>query len=150
MGRSAIEPGARANGRLTGLDEPRRLRRKAKLDRRVGRTAGRDEPFAIPSHLGVATHPGSQTVEDFRRDRIHRLRDAVVNPFPVASRRDEAGASKGRKMARNLWLTLAERFDEKADADLVVADQVEQPKSRPVAKCLQEAFDVLDRCCHRC
>ncbi len=130
------------------LGQSRRLRGRSKLDGRLRSTTGGHEPGAIALHLGVGGHPLPEVAHDLGRDRIRRLRDAIMDPLAVSSRRDDARPSKVRQMARNLRLALAERFDEKADADLVVADHVQEPQSRSVAKRLKEAFDVLCCCCH--
>ncbi len=130
------------------LDEASRLRSHPELRGSFGSTADGHEPGPVALHLGVGIHPVSETTHDLGRDRIRRLRHAIVNPLAFTATRDNAGASKVRKMARNLRLALAEGFDEKTDTDLVATDDVEKTQARSVAKRLKEAFDVLCCCCH--
>lgn len=130
------------------FDQARGLGRRSQLDGRLGRAAGGDKPGPIALHLGVGGHPLPETAQDLGGDRIRRLREAIMDPLAVAPGRDDSRPSKVRQMARNLRLALAERLDEKADADFVVADYVQKPQSRSVAKRLKEAFDVLCCCCH--
>lgn len=130
------------------LDKPRGFRRRSELDWRLGGTTGGHEPGPVALHLGVGVHPLPEAAQGVGRDRIRRLRDAIMDPLAFTARRDDAGSSKVSKMARNLRLALTERFDEEADANLVAADHVEKPQSRSVAKRLKEAFDVLCCCCH--
>lgn len=131
-----------------GLDKASGPRRRSELDWRLGGATGGHEPGPVALHLGVGVHPVPEAAQGFGRDRIRRLRDAIMDPLAFTASRDDAGSSKVSQMARNLRLALTERFDEEADANLVAANHVEKPQSRSVAKRLKEAFDVLCCCCH--
>ena len=50
---------------------------------------------------------------------------SIVHPFAFTSRSNDPGAAKIRKMARDLRLAYAKDFDDVADANLPVGDEVQ-------------------------
>src|SRR5208283_810909 len=68
--------------------------------------------------------------------------DAVVHPLALAARLDDPRAAQVGQMAADLGLRLLQDFDEIADAELLVAHQVEQAQAGDVSQRLEEAFHV--------
>lgn len=74
--------------------------------------------------------------------------DPVVHPLSIPSRRNDSGAAQICKVTRDLRLRLIQNLDEVADANFLIAHQVEQPEASIVAECLKEPLDV--ECLFRC
>jgi hypothetical protein len=63
-----------------------------------------------------------------------------MHPFALAPRRHHPGAPQVCQVARNLWLTHFQYFNEKADTDFVLAHQVDQTQARPISQRLEKQF----------
>lgn len=68
--------------------------------------------------------------------------DAVVHPLALAAGVDEAGGAEVGEVAGDFGLRLAEDLDEVADAELLVAQEVEEAEAGGVAEGLEEAFEA--------
>ena len=69
-------------------------------------------------------------------------RDAVVHPLALAPRLDDPRAAQVGQVAADLGLRLLQNFHEVADAQLLVAHQVEQAQARGISQRLEEALHV--------
>lgn len=68
--------------------------------------------------------------------------NAVVHPLSVPANRNHPSPTQIRQMPRNLGLRTAKSLDEIADADFLVADQVQDPESRLIPERLKEPLQV--------
>ena len=65
-----------------------------------------------------------------------------MHPLAFPTSCNDASASQIRQVPGDFRLRLAEDFDEIADADFLVAHEIEQTKPGVVAESLKEALDV--------
>jgi hypothetical protein len=68
--------------------------------------------------------------------------DPIMHPLAFPASGNDPSASQIRQVPGDFGLRLAEDFDEIADADFLVAHEIEQTKPGVVAKSLKEAFQV--------
>jgi len=97
---------------------------------------------AVGLHGGVGEHPVEGLLEDLGGSDVGGHDDAVVHPRALAAGGDDAGAAEVGEVAGDFGLVLIEDVDEVADADFLIADEVEEAEAGGVAECLVEAFDV--------
>lgn len=81
-------------------------------------------------HLGLCFEVFQRFAEDACGGLVLGRYEAIVHPLALASRRNDSRAAKVGKMARNLRLADAKDFDEIADANLPVRNQIQQTKAR--------------------
>ena len=110
----------------------------AELDGGLGGAADFDEALAVALHVGVLLEPGAEFPEDAGGVWVCGFDEAVVHPLAFAAGGDDACAAQVCEVARNLRLVGVEYGDEEADADLVVAHQVDEPQPRPVGQRTEE------------
>ena len=79
--------------------------------------------------------------------RVGRLDQTIVNPFAFAPRRHHTGAPKVCKMTGNLWLIYLQDFDKEANTNLIVPDQIDQPKTCLVGERLEQKCKVVGFVC---
>ena len=91
-------------------------------------------------HLWLVCESCAQLAEDSGEVCIGRLSEAIVSPLAIAARGDEAGAAEVRKVPRDLWLIGPENFDTRADAQFIVAQQMNEPQAGVVSKCSEDQF----------
>jgi protein-tyrosine-phosphatase len=77
--------------------------------------------------------------------------NAVVHPLTFSPHRDDASLPQIRQMPRDFWLRATQDFDEVADANLLVSDEIEEPEAGIVSQRLKELLhvEVLRSRCHR-
>jgi hypothetical protein len=88
----------------------------------------------IALHFGVFRKPAPHFSHHFGCSLVGRIDEAIMHPFAVAPRFDYSGPPQKREMARNLGLTRSQSLNQKADAYLAFAHQVDQTKPRAVGK----------------
>ena len=81
-------------------------------------------------------------MEDLRGSGVGRRSEAVVHPFAFAAGVDEAGGAEVGEVAGDLGLGLAEDLDEVADAELLVAQEIEEAEACGVTEGLEETFEA--------
>jgi hypothetical protein len=69
--------------------------------------------------------------------------DPVVHPFTFAARRNNSRTSKVGEVSRDLWLINAQHLNQKADANLFVANQIDYPQSRSIGQGFEEQFNAV-------
>jgi|GEM_PF-4007225 len=69
-------------------------------------------------------------------------RPAVMDPFALTPRGDEADALEVSKVAGNLRLHHAKAIGQMADADFAMRQQIEQPQSIGITQAAQEANKI--------
>ncbi len=84
------------------------------------------EPLLIGLHLSVGGQGGAQFFKNLRCVRIGRLEQMIMTQAAVATRGDEAGATQVREMARDLRLFRLKHRDERAHANFIFRQQVNQ------------------------
>ena len=65
-----------------------------------------------------------------------------MNPLSVAPRSDQPGAPQVSQMARHFGLVCLQRLDEGANANLLVAQELNQTQPRGIGEGLEEQLDV--------
>ena len=68
--------------------------------------------------------------------------DAVVHPLAFAACGDDAGIAEVGEVPGDFRLGLIEDFDEVADADFLIAHEIEEAEASLVGECLEEAFEL--------
>lgn len=132
----------RGSVRLAGLLGDCRGKRDA-IERVLCRgAAGLRETRPVSLHRLVFLQPLKCLTEYLRGASVRRHDDAVVHPLALTPGRDDAGIPQICEMAGDFWLRHAENLHEVADADFLLAHQVEEPETRVVAKCLKELLHV--------
>src|SRR6266851_3196796 len=86
--------------------------------------------------------------KDTRRVFVRWLSQPIVHPFPLAPRRDDAGAPQVSQMARNLRLAAFQNSYEKTDANFGIANQANQPQTSAVSQGFEKYFDVVTLSAH--
>ena len=81
-------------------------------------------------HQLVFSQPGECMLQHFCRFNVWRDDDSIVHPLALPSRRDDAGTAEVRQMTGNLRLWRSKNFDEVANANLLVAYEVEEAEPR--------------------
>jgi len=114
--------------------EARGAGRAAQLNWGLGGAADFDEALAVALHFGVLFEPGADLSENLGGVGVCGFDEAVVHPLAFAAGGDDAGAAEVGEVARNLRLVGVEDGDEEADADLVVAHQVDEPQPGAVGQ----------------
>ena len=118
------------------------LRCILQLRRHPRRAARALQSGAIALHLTIFTHGVEHAVEHSCLKGVARTDDAVVNPLPFPSCRDDSRAAQIREVPRDLRLRLIENLDEVTDADLAFRHQMQQPQSRAIAKRLKNCHQI--------
>ena len=74
--------------------------------------------------------------------------DPIMHPLPLPPRRDDTGAAEVSQVTRNLRLRTAKDFNKIANANLLVAHEIQEPEPGVVPESLKEPFHVegLLRC----
>jgi hypothetical protein len=90
-------------------------------------------------------------LENLGSPDVRRRHDAVVHPFTLPPCSHDPGAAQVGKVSGDLWLGLIEDFDKVADANLLIAHQIQEPEAGIVTESLKEAFGVegFFSCCHK-
>ena len=65
-----------------------------------------------------------------------------MHPLPFPARDDNPGPAEVCQVTRNLRLVFFQDLDEEANANLIVADQIQYPKPSPVRQRDEEALHV--------
>lgn len=73
---------------------------------------------------------------------MRRHDDAIVHPLALAAGGDDACITQVGEVAGDLWLGRGEDLDEIADADFLLAHQVEQAEACGIAEGLKEAWQI--------
>jgi len=120
-------------GRKGRTLQPRELRRRA---------AGFGKLCAVGQHGFFFFHPAKSFAQYLCCADMRRHHDPVVHPLPFPPCLDDAGASQIGQMPRNLRLWLAENFDKVANANLLIAHEVQKAKPRLVAQGLKKTLDI--------
>lgn len=68
--------------------------------------------------------------------------DAIVHPLALAAGGDDACTAQVGEVAGDLWLRGGEDLDEVADADFLLAHQVEQAETCGIAEGLKESWQI--------
>ena len=93
--------------------------------------------------------PAQGLLQNLRRSNVRRHHDPVVHPLSFAPRRHDARAAQIGQMPRNLRLRAAENLHEVADADLLIAHEIQKAESCIVSERLEEPLDIECLCfCH--
>lgn len=114
-------------------------RRRALQSDESGGAAGRVEACEVLLHFRVTCGGLQDFVEDSGEGRVFWTVDAVVHPEAFAAGGDEAGAAQVGQVSRDLGLAGFQAFDEEADADFVVAHEVQQTKTGAVGESFQQS-----------
>jgi len=85
-------------------------------------------------HLRIVCEPRAQFGEDLGDVCVGWLSETVVSPLAVAACRDESGAAEIGKVSRNFWLIGPQNFNARADAQLIVTEQVDETETRWVSE----------------
>ena len=107
-----------------------------------GRAAGLREPRAVRLHGLFFLEPAQRLPQDLRSPDVRRHHDPVVHPLSLAPRRDDARAAKVGEVPGDLRLRPAKNLHEVADANLLIAHEVQEPEPRVVSERLKEPLDV--------
>lgn len=107
-----------------------------------GGTAGFGQPGAIRLHRLLALQRSQRLPQNLRGPAVGRHDDAVVHPLAFAPCRNHARVSQIREMTRDLRLRRIQNLDEVADADFLVAHQVQQTQPGPVSQRLEESLQI--------
>ena len=65
-----------------------------------------------------------------------------MTPLSFAPGSDESGSTQIGQVARDLWLVGLENFDERADANLVVFEQVNEAQAGVIRERFKEKFEI--------
>jgi len=118
------------------------------LDRKFRRAADCFESRAIVFHRRIVCEARAHLPENVGGMRVGRFHQAIVNPLAVASRLHDARPAQVGEMTRNFWLIQLQNFDEEADTNLVVSDQINQTQARVIGERLEEKCNVVFFFCH--
>ena len=92
----------------------------------------------IALHLRIVRQLRAQLAEDSGDVCVGRLRQAVVSPFAIAARRDESRATQIREVSRDFWLIGPQNFNARTDAQLIIAQQMNEPQASVVGQCFED------------
>jgi hypothetical protein len=92
----------------------------------AGLATGHVEPRIIAPHWSCLPQVLQSFVQDCRCRTALRQDQAVVHPAPLAARRDDAGAPQIGEVARDFRLADPQDFDEIADANFSVGNEVQK------------------------
>ena len=73
---------------------------------------------------------------------MRRHHDPIVHPLSLAASSHNSGAPQVGQMPRYLGLRLIQNLHEVADADFLIAHEIQEPKPRIVTEGLKEALRV--------
>ena len=96
------------------------------------------EPCFVTLHLRIVCQSRAQFAEDSGDVGVGWLSETIVSPFAIATRGDESGAAEIRKVPRNFWLISPENFNARTDAQLIVAQQVNEPQASVISQGSEE------------
>jgi hypothetical protein len=65
-----------------------------------------------------------------------------VGPLAVATCGDESSAAEIREMPRNLWLIGLENLNTRADAEFIIAQQIDEPQSGVIRQSFEQGFEA--------
>jgi hypothetical protein len=108
-----------------------------------GHAAGFVETAEIRLHGLVFAENSEGFAQDFGGSGAGRDNDPIVHPLPFAPDGDYAGPSEVGEVAGDFGLTLAEHFDEVADADLAAVHEVEESEAGAVGEGGKEERQVV-------
>ena len=80
-------------------------------------------------------------IQNTGRGLVLRGSKSIVHPFAFASRRDDSRSTKIGKMPRDLRLADAKDFDEVANADLAVGNEIQQAQTRWIGQGAEEQVE---------
>ncbi len=106
------------------------------------RTTGLRESRTIRLHRLIVLEPAQCLFQDLRGTDVRRHHDPVMHPLSLAPCRDDARATKVSEVSGDLGLGSAENFDEIADANLLIAHQVQEAEPCVVAEGLEKSLDI--------
>ena len=86
----------------------------------------------------IVRKPVAQLAKDLRGLRISRLDQAIVRPLAVTAGSDESGPPQVSQVTRDLRLVGFQSFDESANANFAVAQEINQAQSRGIREGLEE------------
>src|ERR1700744_3581342 len=135
----AEDPSASLAGDALDIYRQWRTLQRGKL---FERAAGSRQPGAVCLHRLVRLQPRQRLPKNLRGAFILRHHQPVVHPLALAPRRHQPRTAQERQMPGYLRLRLPQHLDEVADANLLLAHQVQQPQPCPVAQRLEEALHV--------
>lgn len=73
---------------------------------------------------------------------IWRIHDAVVHPFPVSPRANDACSPKVSQMPRYFRLIFSQYFNEETNTHFIISHKVEQAEARFVSERAQQLVHV--------
>jgi hypothetical protein len=117
--------------------------RSLKLNGHSRRAAYSLQPRAITLHRRVVCQPGANFTKDIRCMRVRRFYQPVMYPFAFPARGDNSGTSQVREMPGDFWLIQLQHFHEKAYANFVFSNQVNQPQTSAIRKRFEEKRDTV-------
>lgn len=85
-------------------------------------------------------------MKDPRDLRIGWVDDSIVSPLTVATRGHEPGALEVSEMSRDLGLTGVEKFDARADAEFLIAEQADQAQAGGIRERFEERVERVVHC----
>ncbi|HET6972938.1 MAG TPA: hypothetical protein VFH96_02880 [Pyrinomonadaceae bacterium] len=100
------------------------------------------EACFVTLHLWFIRQPRAQFAEDSGNVCVGWLREAIVGPFAIATSGDESGAAQVGEMTRNLWLISLQNLDTGANAQLIIAQKMNQPQPSVVREGFEECFQI--------
>jgi len=103
---------------------------------------GAVEPGQVGPHLLVSAKRSQHGGQNGCGGGIGRRTDAVMHPFALAPRGNDAGFAQVGEMAGDLGLALTEDLDKVADADLAPGHQVEQAQASLVSQSRKDAGQI--------
>src|SRR5262245_65528808 len=87
-------------------------------------------------------------VDDCAEHRVGNVRESVVDPKPVGTRRHQAGSTEVREMPGRLRLRDLEALVDVADADLSGEQKVEDAQASGLCERLDKIFEFVERLPH--
>jgi hypothetical protein len=98
---------------------------------------------AIAFHRRVVCQPGADFAKNVGSMRVWRFYQPVMYPLAFSARRDNSGTSQVREMPRDFWLIQLQHFHEKAHANFILPNQVNQPQTSAICKRFEEKRNTV-------
>jgi hypothetical protein len=113
------------------------------LNRKLGGAADCLESGAIVFHDRVICESRPYFTKDIRRVSVRWFNQSIMNPLAVTSRLDYSRTTQISEVPGDFRLIYLQYFDEKADANFVVANEIDQSQTRVIGKRLEEKCNVV-------
>jgi hypothetical protein len=88
----------------------------------------------IAQHTVIVGKPGANLSEDICRMCIRRFDNSVVNPFSLATSSHNSRSPQVGEVPGDLRLICLQHFNKEANTQLLVADQIDKPQTRPIGE----------------